>query len=85
MIRKFWREIITDIAGNQADIGKVLSLLGVVSFLVFQAIALFRNGAWDPLAFGGGFSLILAGAGITTVAKDRADNIHTERMAGLEK
>ena len=66
--------MLTGTANREYEISRVLSLVAVLSYIVYSGFHLFVNKSFDPLNYGGGFGAILLAAGFGTAAKDRAKN-----------
>lgn len=77
MIAKFFKDILTGTSNLDYEIGRALSLLGVLAYILFAGFDLFFNRRYDPQAFGIGFGAIIAGAGVGIALKDRA---HPDNM-----
>ena len=71
-VNKFFHDMLTGTTNLDYEISRVLSLLAVLSYIVYSGFHLFVNGVFDPLHYGGGFGAILLAAGFGTAAKDRA-------------
>ncbi len=53
----------TGVDNTTIDVGRILWVAGGLAFLGCAAYALYKGQAWDAVAFGTGFGLILAGGG----------------------
>ena len=73
-VNKFFHDMLTGDSNSEYEISRVLSLVAVLSYIVYSGFHLFANKTFDPLNYGGGFGAILLAAGFGTAAKDRAKN-----------
>lgn len=67
------RHCFTGADNRTVDIGRVLWALGVLSFIVFAAIHVIHNHAFDPASYGGGLGGLLAGGGAGVGFKWRSE------------
>jgi len=57
------------------DIGRIIWMLGALSFLGCAFYSIYKGQAWDAIAFGTGFGAVLAGGGIAlNLKKDTEPN-----------
>lgn len=61
--RTFLFQLFTGRDNQTADIGRVLWAQVTIGYLIFSAIALFKGGSFDPVAWGGGAAAILGAGG----------------------
>lgn len=61
--RTFFFQMFTGRDNQSADIGRVLWAQVTIGYLIFSAIALFKGGSFDPVAWGGGAAAILGAGG----------------------
>lgn len=84
MMGRFFKDILTGVSNQDYEISRVLSLLAVLSYIVYSGFHLFVNKTFDPLNYGAGFGAILLAAGFGTAAKDRAKNEAVTPPAGAQ-
>ncbi|OWK42218.1 amino acid ABC transporter substrate-binding protein [Fimbriiglobus ruber] len=69
------KDCVTGKDGESYDVGRVLWVVGALSFLGLSIYAAFKSHTFDPLSFGTGYGGILGGggAGIGMKAKTEPD------------
>ena len=74
-IKTFLKHILTGVDNQSYDIGRVLWIIGVISFIFFAGVSVFysSNHTFDYMAYGTGLGLVLAGGGAGIGAKAKTE------------
>ena len=60
---KFIKDNLTDYDGKTYDTGRSLAWACILALMVMQGWAVYKTGAFDPMAFAGGCAAIIAALG----------------------
>ena len=55
------------------DIGRIIWMMGALSFLGCTFYAIYKGQPWDAVAFGTGFGAVLAGGGVALKLKEKTE------------
>jgi len=70
---KLIKDILTGIDGRTYDAARVYLVPGVLLFLGLTGYAVFKGQPWNPVEFGTGFGVLLAGAGAAIKLKEKTE------------
>lgn len=68
-----WITLFTGKDNKSLDVGRVIWLLSIVSFIVFAFIGLYQDKATDYIAYGTGLSTLLAAGGAALGLKSKTE------------
>jgi hypothetical protein len=66
-----WLKSLEGPNGAGFDTARILFLLGGLSGIIYQGVALYKGQSWDPAAFLGGFGAYVGGGGLGISLKDK--------------
>lgn len=69
----FLRDCLTGIDGESYDIGRVLWVLGILTFIGLSVVAMLKTGTFDPMNWGTGYGAILGGGGAGIGLKSKTE------------
>jgi hypothetical protein len=74
-MNQIFKDCLTGKDGESYDIGRVLWIVGVFTFIGLSFYAVMRSGTFDPLNWGAGYGALLGGggAGVALKAKTEPD------------
>lgn len=72
-ISEMLKNTFTGVDNETIDIGRVLLAMGCLSFLGCAFYSLYKGQTFDAVAFGAGFSALLAGGGLGIKLKENTE------------
>lgn len=64
---------LTGVDNRTYDIGRLLWFVGTISYIVYTGIHMYHNGTFNPIDYGTGLGIALAGGGIGVAVKKEAE------------
>lgn len=72
-MKKFLMDILTEPDNCTYDITRLLTLLGGLVMLIAQIVSVYKSGTFDAIAFGTGYSALMAGSGLGIGLKSKME------------
>lgn len=70
---RWFRHLISGVDNSSPDFLRVLSLVGVLAFIVYAGVSVWKTGVFNAMDYGTGLGATLAGAGVGIWAKREAE------------
>jgi hypothetical protein len=67
------KHITTGIDGESFDIGRVMWVIGVLTYIGLSIFQLVKHQTFDPIAWASGFAIICGGSGVALKLKEKTE------------